>query len=359
MHERLVNQPEMPPNPEEMFVGVQGYEITTSGWLFNPETAFKVAHTLNENRQKQGKELLKLEVYATQRPAWLDQLAQIKGFQTLEDYLPPQVTTELIYTYLKQYPLARISDVHAEFNFSKWEQWLRILGEDVFPKLASSTPTERITLGLKNKIYQAAWIAFFGPASNRRSVDLASELNSEYGGVGLTMHPNIVEGFASNGQLEDIKKLVSRLLAENERPYNLSPHLERAKAVGSSPRDLLSDPETVSNLVVHFYGLDGMVLGADHLTQRGENLTVHYQKTANAVRKIHVSGSEGTRVHTAVAVGSLPVETLLQTVAHTEHPGRLTVALDYSPFEIGKLPFEDQLSMVEKTINWMESISRD
>jgi len=350
--ERLSNVPEQ---ETKVYRGIQDIELTTSGWLFTPESAFAIVHELNKKRRTEGKPLIKLEVYSTLRPKILEMLSGLAGrtaLKKIEQFIPPTITSDVVANYLRKYPEAVVSDIHPEFNFSRAEEFLRMtIGEDLLPKTASDEIKDRMALGIKQRGYQAAWALFFGPASSGRGVNVAEELNREYGYIGLTMHPNLVEGFAGQRKLEDIKRGVYRLLAETERPYNYSPHLPR----GAKGRRLLSDPETVRQEIVLKYNLDGMVLGADHMLERGEDPTPAYKKTADITRKIHISGGRDGKPHQPISVGQADVEYLLKAIANISHEKRLSVALDYNPLEIKRLSSESQLDLIRETIKWIES----
>lgn len=348
---------------ERIFHGVQDWELTTSGWLYKPETAFRILQRINVLRTAEGKDPIKLEVYATHRPKLLIALGGAWGLTNSEinKKLPPEVTPEYIRNLKQTYPNVALSDIHAEFNATFIESLIRTtIGESFLPPRPEASMSDRLRVGLNHRVYQLAWMVLFGPASSYHSINLARALNEEYGNVGLSMHVNVVEYFAERGQLSNIQESVARLLAEQERPFKYSPNLKRLRSKGIPGYMLVSDPKIIRKEVVMYHGLNGMVLGADQLTQYGQDSIAAYIDTADVTRKIHLAGVSGTEIHTLLdpenRKGIAETERLLKALRGYPHPGRLSVAFDLNPLEMGKIPEENQFQILRRLFDWADKI---
>lgn len=344
---------------ERIFYGVQDWELTTSGWLFNPEVAARHAQRLNDVWLKNHESPIKVKFYATSHPSQLVKLARNLGLSRL---IPPEITPGYIRDLKQRYPNLVLSDIHPEFNATLIEEVIRAtIGEDLLPPKPGAKISDRLKLGLKHRVYQIFWSGIcFGAASSHRGVNLAETLHQEYGNVGLSMHVNLIEYFARKGELKTIQENVAHLLVESERPYNLSPHLQRLRKQGVKGRQLVSDPQIIRKEVVRHHGLDGMVLGADHLVQFGQDPVEAYKATADVTRKIDVAGVSGTEVHTLLdpenRKGIAETERLLKALRDYPHPGRLSVAFDFNPLEMGRIPEENQFQILWRLFDWADKI---
>jgi len=326
-----------PESREKLFHGIKKLELTTSGWLFDPERAFALADKLNSETPLK-KDWVSIEIYPTVNPKLLE-LAKKLGIPVVGKNTPPKITPEFVRELQKTYPRTEVSRVHLEFSFDWFETYFHrpTIGENLTP------PTEAI----KQRIFQLAWIFLFGPATSRRGIRLAEEL-----GVGINAHPNVLEGFAKRGEIEDIKNKVAFVLAETERPYN-SPHLQRLKKQGISSRQFASDPEIVKKEIVEKYGLDGLLLGVDHLIQLGMDPVEKLEKTADAVRAIHLAGGQGAGAHELISQGDPKVVEFLEAAARQTFKGEVSAALDLNPVLMKTMPFETQLTVLRDTFNWL------
>lgn len=212
------------------YTGVQDWGVTTSAWLFQPEKCLAIVSQLNEERDSKNQGLFGVELYATHLPPAIRKTLPQSAIRTLEKYTPPDLTPEKALALIRKFPNVPITEVHAEFNFSFWEEVYRItIGEKFLPEVSAGKVTDRVGLALKNRAYQAAWVFFFGQATQGEAVDIASYLHQESQGkypnnpgTGLNLHTNIVEGFAQQGKLENVKSQVAQVLAEPERPYRFT-----------------------------------------------------------------------------------------------------------------------------------------
>lgn len=328
----------LPPHSEQepKFRGISNYDVTTSAWLFNPEQALAVTDELNSDRPKDR--WVGIELYSTISPKILS-LAKRMGVPIARSITPDRVTPEKIREWQKVYTHTKISRVHLEFSFDAWETYFHrpTIGENVFP----------LKDGAKQRMFQLAWIYFIGPATSMRGVNLAESLE-----VGVNAHTNVIEGFAKRGKLEEIKKRLPFILAENERPYR-SPHLHRQ---GITSQELASNPSVIRKEFVDKYQLGGLLLGIDHATEQGFDPAAELTKNADVVRAVHLASTDKSQgTHAYVRVGDSQISRFLETAANIEFPEPVSVALDYNPMDFMKIPFHKQLEIVGQTFNWLES----
>ncbi len=324
---------------ESKFRGISNYDVTTSAWLFNPKQALALTDRLNITRPRD--EWVGIELYSTISPKLLS-LAKRMGVPIARSITPDRITPEKIHEWQKEYPHTKISRVHLEFSFDAWEAYFHrpTIGENVFP----------LKDGVKQRMFQLAWIYFIGPATSMRAVNLAQSLE-----VGVNAHTNVIEGFAKRGKLEEIKKRLPFILAENERPYR-SPHLRRQ---GITSQELASNPSVIRKEFIDKYQLGGLLLGIDHAAEQGFNPAEELTKNADVVRAVHLAStdkSEGT--HAYIRVGDPQISRFLETAADTEFSRPVSVALDYNPIDFLKIPFQGQLEIVGQTFDWLESTQR-
>ena len=330
--------PETLGSSERSFRGIQQVEITTSGWLFNPEEAFALTNILNSDRSPDR--WVGIEVYPTVSPKALE-LAKKLGSPKLSNGIPPKVTPDLVRQWQRDYPRTRVSRVHLEFSFDSYETYFHrpIIGENIRP----------LREGIKQRFFQLAWVAFFGPATSKRGAKLAQDLE-----VGVNAHTNVIEGFAKRGELDDLKRKLKFVLAENERPYR-SPHLKRLNSKGVTSQQLASDPEVIRKEIIDRYGLDGLLLGVDHLVQIGKNPAKVLKKTADITRAIHLASSRQDQEHGTLEIGDPKILEFLEEVSKTTFNGQVSAALDLNPIIFRAIPFRQQIEIVRNTLSWIEN----
>jgi len=107
------------------YVGVQGWGITTSAWLFQPEKCLAIVSQLNKEKDSKDQDLVGVELYATHLPPTIRKVLPKSAITTLEKYIPPDLTPEKALALTKKFPNVPITEVHAEFNFSFWEEIYR------------------------------------------------------------------------------------------------------------------------------------------------------------------------------------------------------------------------------------------
>lgn len=350
-----------------LYAGVQAWGVTTSAWLFKPEGCLDLVSKLNEERDSTAKNLIEVELYATHLPPAIRKALPKSAIRALEKHAPPDLTPDRVSNLLKKFPNVPITKVHGEFNFSFWEEVYRtIIGEKFLPEVMEGGIIDKAKLGLKNRVYQAAWMVFFGQAVQGEAVNIAAYLNQELqgkhpntGGTDLNLHANIVEGFAQQGRLKDVKKQVARVFAEPERPYK-SPIMRRlSRKLGIQSEDLVADPATIKKHIIMRHGLDGMTLGVDHQLAQGVDPTPSFRQVLDVIYNIHIAGGKGSQLHTAINFDDPNTKTFLSNLFTSRHQQPITLFLDLNPLEMGKLDQEEQFKSIENTINKLEDLQKE
>lgn len=317
----------------EAHFGIQGVDLTTAMHLFNPEQAFALADQLNKNRPDHLR--ASIEVYPTIGRAVLEPAR--KGAASLGLQLPmtPTVSVDQIRQWQKQYPLARVSRIHLPFSYNAAELWHRpFFGEK----------------GLKDRAYQIAWILYFGAATNEKGIKIAEELSKDGQEVGINAHTNVIEGFARDGRLEEIKQRIPFVLAENERRYN-SPILKG---------EAIWNPVVIVDRIIKRYGLDGLVLGVDHGFGQGLDMTgaLNTKGIREQTRAMHLAKTNPGVQHDLIAVGDRQFEGFLRRSAITSFSNPVRAALDYGPETMKGKSGQEQVGLIRETIDWIMSIQR-
>ncbi len=300
--------------------GIENYELTTSGFLFNPKEAFSIAHELNKDLKEN--ERITLEIYPT-----LDRgiLGTVRGIGERFGYqlpIPPTVDEDAVRSWQKEFPLAQVSRVHLPFSYNKHELLTRPIDEK----------------GLGRKVRSMPWIVYFGAATNKKGIELAQALDAD-----ITAHTNVVEGFAQDGKLDELTVPGLHVLAENEMEYD-SPILKDKRAI--------SDPIYIAENIVEKYNLDGLLLGLDHALEQGVDIhkVLDTPSIHKHTRAIHLADVN----HGAVITGNEQIEKLIQHIGRTtfDHPVR--AALDLNPLELGKLTERERFQLIKSTIDWIK-----
>lgn len=308
--------------------GIQGVDITTAGHLFNPKDTFALTEELNKG--KNPDDWAQIEVYPTLEHKPLALIRALSKRFGLELPIPPGVTEQQIRDWQKEYSHTKVARVHVPFSYNRHE---------LFQRATPFIGGERDN-GLKQTAYQILWMFYFGAATNMKGVELARGLADQE--VGINAHANVIEGFAKDQNLGQLKDSVAFVLAENERKYN-------------SP--ILKDPESIANPIavirniVDKYDLDGLVFGVDHALEQGMDPTAMLQDPSikRATTAMHLAQSH----HDVLAVGSNDFERFLEQASRTKFDHPVRAALDYNPMVMSKLSGSQQLELVRDTIDWI------
>lgn len=316
---------------KKAYTGIQGVDITTAGHLFNPQKTFALANEFNRGNPPES--WMKIEVYPTVDRLPLRLLRRFFDRVGLPQLTPPGISEKDVREWQREYPNTRVSRVHLPFSYNPLEAWWRVSIAELGNGLS----------GLKEHGFHFAWMMFLGTAVNQKGLDLARALQDQQ--VGITAHPNIIEGFAKDNHLDDLKKGVAFVLAENERPYD-SPILRDRKAI--------YDPLTVIDRIVKKYGLDGFLLGIDHEYQGRFDKTELLSREAirEQTQALHLgSGSH----HDVLGFGDEKMQRFFEELGRTpfQHPVR--AALDYNPLIFGRMSPGQQLQSVREAIAWINN----
>lgn len=326
---------------KEVHYGLQGrLGVTTSSWLFTDETkglkgAFAVTNALNNNRARE--DWIGIEIYPTD-PRVIDVLKKVPGFK---DFIPPHVTPDMVARLHEEYPLTRVDQIHMPFSATGYEANLHrpTVGENFRP----------VKDGVKQRVFQGAWMFMFRPALDEKSVNLAEEL-----GVGINAHVNVIEAMAQKGNLEDAKKRLSFIQAENERPYR-SPYGNRLKKAGISSQQLMSDPVVIKEHVVQKYGLDGLLFGVDHAFQVGFDPVGVLGKVSDVMARVHIAGGEGAGGHQLISSEDPAVSRFFNEASTMRFDHAVSVAFDGNPLEFRKMSFEEQVGKLDSLFKWIDA----
>lgn len=128
----------------------------------------------------------------------------------------------------------------------------------------------------------AAFLLFFGRAINLKGVELAHQLEKQ--NVGINAHPTILEGFAVERKLPEVKSEVAFVLAENDVSH---PSI-------LLPRQAVSEPAAIIEMVIKKYSLDGLLLGVDHELYDGSDISTVFQTPdiAGQIRAMHLAKAD-------------------------------------------------------------------
>jgi hypothetical protein len=288
---------------------ITGFDITTSCELFSPERLFAIVHELN---QAGGLlERVGIEVYPTRHSP-----------------LTP-VSVERILGWQKRYD-AKVVRVHIEFAYDQAE--IRHI-------ISRADQCESVLLRLQLRALH--WV--MADASAGLGVALARGL-----GVGVNVHSSVIASLALHGRLAEFSAGLPFVWAENNMNAD---HLYARGPV-------LYNPLTIVDEQVERYGLEGLLLGLDHLIQHHPEQHISPYRVLDDervhqwTRAIHVAG----KGHSILHVGDRMVEQLLVKVARTpfHHPVRLV--LDYSPFAVLGYAFKDEVRLFRDTFDWISRL---
>lgn len=318
----------------EIYRGIQGVDITTAGHLSSPQELFEITDTLNRDRDPSN--WVGIEVYPmVERTLFPDSIVgamnAILGRIGM-GVLPQGVNTDDIYEWQRKFPNTRVERVHLPFSADVHELLHRpVLGE--------------LENGPKYMAYAAAWVFFFGAATNMQGIKLARDLSA-----GINSHTNVIEYFAKNGRIGELKQGVPLLLAENERDFK-SPVLKN--------REAIFDPRTIVEEIVKKYDeVDGLLLGLDHEFPPDQDLAsfLDDEDLTSHIFAMHISHpqAQGKSTHDLVHADDPRFEPFLRRSAQTVFQHPLRVALDYNPLLLSKMSLGEKTRHYQSTIRWIE-----
>ncbi|OGD84621.1 hypothetical protein A2165_02285 [Candidatus Curtissbacteria bacterium RBG_13_40_7] len=241
-------------------------EVTSSGWLFDPERLFWIVGQINKERPARAQ--VALELYPTiHNPFWQ------------RNQTDSRVSLDRIKRWQNEHGPVPIERIHLPFHYDILSALQRFFIHSVF-KEPGTLRNRAIAMG-------AAWMTWV--ASNEFAQNLAGELSGLQGSrVGLSAHVYLVEKAGPKG----IKKLQGRadyVLVENDLDYPRS-----------NPEQLMAerDPQRAIR-AVESYGLEGIILGVDHDFLNKLDPVETFEQNLDGLRRhlkvTHLAGSEGFR----------------------------------------------------------------
>jgi hypothetical protein len=295
----------------QAYRGVQGFDLTTSCHLFNPRRAFAVAGALNAEAVGGPGNPIGIEVYPTRPTPWA------------------QLDAEHLERWQREFG-APVRRVHVEFAADRAEV-KHIL------RLADQRRS------LKPRLVLRALYTLLPDADSGRGISLAARL-----GVGVNVHANVLVRWCQTSQLDQIRRRVPFVLAENNIPADY------LYAHGA----LTFDPRAAARELVGDRRADGLLLGLDHLLERHTRQYIDPLAVLDDVpiqrytMAIHLAGPQ----HGIVRPADPSMERLIRKVLHTSfaHPVRL--AFDYSPMTMLGLRFEAEVRLFRETIGWIRGL---
>jgi hypothetical protein len=256
----------------ERFRGFQKVDVTTAYCLLNPKNAFKLTHELNTGRKR--KDWISIELYP------------IRG-----------LTSHHVNEWQKEYPNTHVNRVHLPFSYNSQELLHRaFLGER--------------ENGITQQAYQLMWLAIFGTAVNKNAIMLAKDLHA-----GITVHPDVIEGFRRNRKLNLFKDIP--VYVENERPFK-HPILDTS---------IISDPLTIIENLPRWHA-QGLLWGVDHCISINTNLLdfLYHPDIREYTYAIHIAGPHHGIISGQQSIADFLEESQKVTFAHS-----VGVALDIGP----------------------------
>lgn len=291
---------EQEPIKEKTYRGIQGIEISTSGWLGREPQLYYLINKLNKERPKDDQ--IGIEIYPTNLI----------------------VTPYNIKEWEKEYPKAKTTRIHLPFHYNLSENLLGIIKEKKFSE----------------KFYCLIWLGIFGVAKNEKAVRIAQQL-----GLEVNMHPNVAEGFALEGKLQEIKQNVPATFVENQRPYSSNIVKDQRK---------IFDPLVIKDLI-NEYQLTGLILDTEHLKkewfsgvksyEKGVSPISSLEKTKDVLAKIHISGEKGN--HGLLQKDDPLFNSILAKVSQMEFNHPLKIVFDFSPLPLLTMRSQKKLEIIQ------------
>jgi len=291
-----MESPEQEPRKEKLYRGIQGIEITSSGWLFKEKELYGIVNKLNEARGNNDQ--IGIEIYPTNLI----------------------VTPYSIKEWEKEYPKAKTTRIHLPFSHNLSESFYLILND-----------------GFRDKIYDLVWLGVFGVAKNAKAVKIAKQL-----GLEINMHPNVVKGFALEGKLDELKQNVPGVFVENERPYKN----ER----------IIFDPLAIRDLIKE-YQLCGFIFDVEHADKKlftrikkykdkGIDIDSTLNQTKDVLGMIHID---------TIFKNDTCLNLILSKVSQMEFNHPLKIVLDLSPLPLVRMKIKQKLELLHALVETVDS----
>jgi hypothetical protein len=225
---------------------------------------------------------------------------------------------------------ANVVRVHIEFVYDQAEMSHIIRGADL-----------RSNVYMRFFLRALYWL--LADASRGLGVTLARGL-----GVGINVHSSVIAALEHHGRLAEFSAGLPFVWAENNMKAD---HLYVSGPV-------LYDPRTIIDEQVEPHGLQGLLLGLDHLIehypeQRISPYTVlEDEQVRKWTRAIHLAGPG----HDILRIHDREVEKILKKLADTPFRRPVRVVLDYSALRLLHYSFNDEVRLFCDTLEWISSI---
>jgi len=299
---------EREPTGETLYHGIQGIEISTSGWLGKESQLYAIVNQLNKKRPSDDR--IGIEIYPNNLI----------------------VTPYNIKEWEKEYSKAKTTRIHLPFHYNLSENLLGIIKEKK----------------ISEKFYCLVWLGIFGVAKNERAVKIAQQLGLEVG-----MHPNVAEGFALEGKLDGIKQNVPATFVENQRPSPSNIVKDQRK---------IFDPLIIKDLI-KAYQLTGFILDTEHLKkeqfigmrgyEKGIDPILSLEQTKDVLARIHISGEKGA--HGLPHPNDSFFNSVLAKVSLMDFNHPLKIVFDFSPIPLFRKSPQEKLELLKNLIEKVDS----
>ncbi len=301
-------------------------ELTSSGWLFNPERLFWIAGQINKERPLDAQ--VRVELYPTH---------YFMGWPLG----PGRIDKDRILSWQKEHGSVPIERIHLPFHWS----WSQAIENFFYNSLIPSSSRYEPGTG-KNRVIAMGIGWMMTTVQNKFATRLAGEF-----GAGLNSHVHIIEEASKKDKLTEIKGNARYIWVENDLDYPRSkPEQLRAER----------DPKRAIR-AVEKYGLEGVILGVDHDFLYGLDSLEHFEQNLTELKKhlrsIHLAGSEGYRTLIPVDNGEILDQKVNDVVDYVKQHFESTVnfCVDLNPFEMRYLTQAQQLDYIKELVRTLES----
>lgn len=300
--------------------GIHGVDISSAGFMHNPERLFAVTNAVNEKEAKEKH--MHIELYP-----FTDGIVNsvARAFPHLR--LPVGLNSDTLYEFKKKYPHAQVARVHLPFAYNN-KDWLTRAFSDIKKPPAF--------------FRHFLWRASLGVAKDN-GISLAAQIqNMQDSEVMVSGHANVIAGFAQDNTLMDFKNAVSGVLVESAGKEKTAIPMDSGK---------LYDPRLTAEMVTQ-YDLAGLVFGIDHALENGDDVSALLKNAdvRQTTHNIHLAGPH----HDIVTIGDERFTTILQQIAMTSFAHPLRTTLDYNPHTMPQST-QEQVTLLKNTRDWIFS----
>lgn len=315
-------------------IEIENFVFTTAAHLLNPEKTFRVA----------GGAGWGVEVYPIPPRFWTISINAAANITHLPIHIPHTVDVCNIKEWEEKYK-AKTQRIHLSWWYSVPEITHEILVGNILKR-----PPK-----LKTAILMAGAAYLLGTNSNEHGINLAKNLD-----VGVSAHPNVLEGMKRDCRLSDLKNKVPFILGENTNNFK-SIILEDAKT--------MSDPSIVASKIETHYQIDGLLLGVDHLFDEDVRLNPGDHPLLERVnrviqwfddpdilrqtRAIHLSSLN----HAPLIIGDKPTELLIRSLLEKDWQTPISITLDYATGSFARVTPAKQSDYLKRFEEWVRNLN--